>query len=93
MNNPFKRFFIDEDENASSDLAECHQVIEFARCEYFNKFLGYLERGADAKLDVSTATTMLASAERINTFKDIRAFLRRQVRDSQNLIDRETRDE
>jgi len=93
MNNPFKRFFVEEEEDSNTDLSECHQIIEFARCEYFNKFMSYLERGSDAKIDVSTATSMLASAERINTFKDIRAFLRRQIRDSQNLIDRETRDE
>lgn len=87
MNNPFRKFF--EEEQEEVDLTDCHQVLSWAREPYHEKFMAFLERGADAKIDVSTATSMLASSERINTFKDIRAHVRRQVREAQEIIDRE----
>ena len=89
MINPFRKYF--EEEQEETDLTDCHQVVEWARCPYYDKFMAYLERGADAKIDVSTATSMLTSSERINTFKDIRAHLRRQLREAEALIDREQR--
>jgi len=91
MNNPFRKFF--EEDQESVDLTDCHQILDWARCPYHNIFMAYLERGTDAKIDVATATSMLASSERINTFKDIRAHIRKQLRDAQEVIDREARNE
>jgi hypothetical protein len=90
MINPFRKYFEPEQDDDAADLTEIHQILEFARCPYFEKFIAYLERGADAKLDVSTETTMLSSAERINTFKDIKTHLRKQVRDAGEILSRET---
>jgi len=90
MNNPFRKFF--EEDQSDVDLTECNQILDWARCDYYEKFMAFLERGADAKIDVSTATSMLASSERINTYKDIRAHFRRQVREARELLDREHRD-
>ena len=91
MINPFRKYF--EEERDEVDLTDCHQILDWARCPYHSIFMSYLERGADAKIDVSTATSMLASSERINTFKDIRAHIRKQLRDAQEVIDREARNE
>lgn len=89
----FSKFFETEDTNVESDISECHQIVSWAREPYFDRFLAYLERGAEAKIDTSTATSMLASAERINTFKDIRAHLKKQLRDAEAIIERENRNE
>ena len=86
-----QRFFRPEPEEkeADVDLSDCHEVVEFARCAYYDKFMAYLERGSDTPLDLKDGSTMLVSGSRVNTFKEIRAHLRRQVREAHELIDRE----
>lgn len=89
--NPFQRYFQaePEDDEPEVDLTECREVVEFSRSPYFEKFMGYLERGSDSSLDLKDGSSMLVSGSRVNTFKEIKAHLRRQVRDAQELIDRE----
>jgi hypothetical protein len=87
--NPFKKFFDEEPEVDESSLDDCRQLVSFGNEPYFEKLIAYLERGADAKIDTSDATTMLTSAARINTFKDIKTHLKRQLKDAVEILDRE----
>ncbi len=82
---PFKRYFQDEPEEV--DLTDCYEVVEFAKTMYFPKLMAYLERGSDEPLKVGGDLAIVRSAERINTFKEIRAHLKKQVREAQELID------
>ena len=74
-----------------SDISECHQVIEFGNCPYFQTFLAYLEHEGDRMLEVGDQVSMIRSAARINAFKEIRAHLKKQLRDAAEVIERENR--
>ncbi len=87
---PFRKYFQEEREPA--DLTDCYEVVEFAKTMYYPKFLAYLERGSDEPLKVGGDLSIVRSAERINTFKEIKAHLKRQVKEAQELIERETQD-
>ncbi len=87
MLDPFRKYFEDR---VAVDLTDCYEVVEFAKTMYYPKFLAYLERGSDEPLKVAGDLAIVRSAERINTFKEIRAHLKRQVKEAQELIDRET---
>jgi len=53
---------------------------------YFQKFMAFLERGADEPLQIGDQVGMIRSASRVNTFKEIRAHLKKQIRDAQAII-------
>jgi hypothetical protein len=91
--NPFKKYFEEETPEIDTDMTECHQIVSFSREPYFDRFISYLDRGADAKIDTASATSMLTSAERINTYKDIKAYLKKQVREASEVIAREISNE
>jgi hypothetical protein len=91
VNNPFRKFF-EPEEAEGADLSECHEVVSFGNHPYFQKLMAYLERGADATIDLTDASTMLASGAKVNTFKEIKLHLKKQIRDAMAIIDRETGD-
>jgi len=86
---PFKRYFQPEPEEQADDFSDCHEIVEFSKTMYFPKLMAYLERGADEPLKVTGELAIVRSAERINTYKEIRAWLRKQVREAQDILDRE----
>ncbi len=87
VTDPFQKYFSDKE---PVDLTDCYDVIEFAKTAYFETLMAYLERGSDEPLKVGGDLAMVRSAERINTFKEIRAHLKKQVKEAQEIIDRET---
>lgn len=93
MNNPFRKFFEPEDDSDVTALGECHEVVSFANHPYFKKgLMAYLERGCDEKLVITDNISVIRSAERVNTFKEIKTHLNRQIRDAMAVIERETID-
>ena len=89
--NPFKKFFENDEEEPGTDLTECREVLEFARTLYYPKLIAYLEREADAQLVIRDNVSMIQSAARINAFKEVKAHLKRQVRDAAAMVAREER--
>lgn len=93
MQNPFRKFFIEEVSPEESLLTDCHEVVAFANEPYFEKFMAFLERGADEPLAIGDQISMIRSASRVNTFKEIKTYLKKQISSSVALIDRESRNE
>ena len=88
MTNPFRRFFEETEEVSAADLTDCHEVIEFGKTVYYNKFMEYLERGADEPLKIGDPMTMIQSAARVNAFKEIKAHLKRQLKTAHELVEK-----
>lgn len=90
MNNPFRRFFrSEEEESEGMTLAHAHKIISFGREGYFDDFMDWLEQQADKPLETTDNISMLKSATRINTFKEIRLHLKKEIRWASDVIARE----
>lgn len=89
MSNLFKRFFVSEETEEDSDISECHQILAFAREPYFDRFMAYIDKEGDRPLEVGDQISMIRSASRINTFKEIKSHLKRQIQEAAEIIQRE----
>ncbi len=87
----FDRFFKDEEGVDDLLVSKCHEVVAFGNVPYFQDFMAYLEREIDKPIAIGDQVQTIRSVERINTFKEIRAHLRRQLREAQDILDREAR--
>jgi len=88
VNNPFRKFFQEEEEVDGNVVADANDILSFANHPYFQKLIAYLERGADEPLDLKDATSMLTSGAEINTFKKVKRHLMVQVRNAGSLMER-----
>jgi hypothetical protein len=96
----FRRFFVVDNDTVaptpepSEELAVCHEALEFARTTYYTKFMAYLESVIDAPFPISDQVTMIASAARVNAFKEVKRHLKGQVERANSVIQtaREERD-
>ena len=89
MNNPFRRFFEEDEDFTGVDREAASEVIVFGNTAYFQKFMAYLEHEADRPIDIVDQVSMIKSAQRCNTFKEIKSHLKKQLRDAQAILDRE----
>jgi len=88
---PFRKFFTEPDPKEEA-ISECNEIIEFSRMAYYPRLIAYLERGADEPLQTASEGAVIRSAERVNTFKEIKKYLQGQVRDAQAVLERERDD-
>ena len=91
MLDPFKRFFHEPDPGEQA-VGEATAIIEFASTVYYPRLIAYLERGADEPLVIGSETSMVSSAARVNTFKEVKKYLQGQVRSAQDVLERERSD-
>ena len=85
---PFRRFFIEPDPHEQA-VGECNEIIEFSKTAYFQVLMAYLERGADEPLQIGSETSMVSSASRVNTFKEIKKHLQSQIKNAEIVLQRE----
>lgn len=90
MLDPFRRFF--EPEQEESGVGDADAILSFGKEAYFEKFMAYLERESDRPLDLSTTQALTSSAARSNAFKEIRTYLRNQLKSAQEIMDRRMTD-
>lgn len=88
MNNPFRKFFQEDEESEDNGVSDANDIVSFGNHPYFSKLIAYLERGADEPLDLKDATSMLTSGAEINTFKKIKRHLMTQVKNAESLMER-----
>lgn len=88
---PFKKYFVEPDPHAEA-IGDASSIIEFSRMAYYQTLIAYLERGADEPLAIGSETSMVASAARVNTYKEIKKHLQSQVRSAEAVLERERSD-
>ncbi len=91
MANPFRRLFQTEEED-DQGLILANEILEAARLPYFDKLIVYLEAEADKPLTVGGQVEMIRSAERINTFREIKQKLKKDVARAKAFIEMERSD-
>ena len=85
---PFRKFFVEPDPHAEA-VGDASNIIEFSRTAYYPTLIAYLEKGADEPLAIGSETSMVASAARGNTYKEIKKHLQSQVRSAEAVLERE----
>jgi len=88
MNNPFRKFFLEEEEAEDTGIGDANDIVSFGNHPYFQKLIAYLDRGSDEPLDLKDATSMLTSGAEINAFKKIKKHLLTQVKNAEALMER-----
>ena len=88
----FSKFFQEEAVDESA-IVKANQILEAARLPWFDDYLAYLEEEGDRTLAVGGQVEMIRSAERINTFKEIKNRLKRDVARAREVLEMEHRDE
>ncbi len=88
---PFRKYFEEPDPREEA-IGESNDIIEFSRVAYYSRLIAYLERGADEPLRTDNEASVIRSAERCNTFKEIKKHLQSQVRNAEMVLERERSD-
>lgn len=83
----FSHLFRDEEDDLG--ISKANQILEAERLPWFADFLAYLGEEADRPLSVGGQIEMIRSAERINTFKEIRNLLKRDVARARQVLEME----
>jgi len=79
-----------QDEGDPDDaIVKANQILEAARLPWFDALITYLEEEADRPLATGGQVEMIRSAERINTFKEIKNRLKRDVARARQVLEME----
>ena len=85
----FRDLFSDE-EASGDDLAairlKAGEAIMAERTAFVERLMEYLQEEADRPIKLGDTNTMLESAVRANTFKEIRAKLRREFKEAHAVL-------
>lgn len=88
MNKRFWEYFVKEDDEEDYQEDKARQIIEFEGIPYYRDFRSYLISEIQAPLKVSDHASMIQSAVRANTFKEILAKIERDITLAKSILDR-----
>lgn len=80
------------DEDTDLGVVKANQVLEAERLPWFSDLIAWLDAEADKPLAVGGQIEMIRSAERINTFKEIKNRLKRDVARAREVLEMERND-
>lgn len=74
------------EEQAEPDVAEANVVMEFARSEYRVRLLAWLDREGSKPFSVGDHMTMIQTAVRANTIREIKNKIERDIQAAEEIL-------